>query len=81
MYDIFSLITQNSPYLKTSSSCYADANGIKGTDFLCLYRIDEITFEDKSPRREALENVISVMCHKGVNFVYIIKGDEKGVSF
>ena len=81
MSDIFSLVTQNSPYLKTSSSCYADANGIKGTDFLCLYRIDEITFEDKAPRREALENVISVMCHKGVNFVYIIKGDEKGVSF
>ncbi len=81
MEDILSLITQSIPYLKMASSCYADANGIKGTDFLCLYRIDEITFEDKSPRREALENVISVMCHKGVNFIYIIKGDEKGVSF
>lgn len=50
-------------------------------DFLALYRIDEITFEDKAPRKEALENVISSMSIEGVNFVYIIKGDASGVSF
>ena len=46
-----------------------------------MYRIDEVTFEDKSPRKEALENVISSMSIEGVNFVYIIKGDASGVSF
>lgn len=51
------------------------------TDFLALYRVDEVTFEDKSPRKEALENVISAMDVKGINFVYIIMGDDKGVNF
>ena len=50
-------------------------------DCLALYRIDEITFEDKAPRKEALENVISSMCIEGILFVYIIKGDSSGVSF
>lgn len=50
-------------------------------DFLALYRIDEVTFEDKAPRKEALENVISSMSIEGVNFVYIIKGNASGVSF
>lgn len=49
--------------------------------FLALYRIDEITYDDKSPRKEALENAISSMRIKGINFVYIIKGDKKGVKF
>lgn len=50
-------------------------------DNYALFRVDEITFEDKAPRKEALENVISSMCVKGINFVYIIIGDEKGVQF
>lgn len=49
--------------------------------FLALYRIDEITYDDNSPRKEALENAISSMRIKGINFVYIIKGDKKGVKF
>lgn len=49
--------------------------------FLALYRIDEITYDDESPRKEALENAISSMRIKGINFVYIIKGDKKGVKF
>lgn len=50
-------------------------------DFLSLYRVDEVTFEDKAPRKEALENVISSMNIEGINFVYIIKGDSEGVNF
>lgn len=46
-----------------------------------FYRIDRITFEDKAPRKEALENVLSAMRIKGVNFLYLIKGDKNGVSF
>lgn len=50
-------------------------------DFLSIYRIDEITFEDKSPRKEALENVISSINIEKINFVYLILGDEKGIHF
>ena len=46
-----------------------------------FYRIDRITFEDKAPRKEALENVLSAMRIKGVNFLYLIMGNKKGVSF
>ena len=81
------LSKSESLYLKTSGGkCKSSfkevgiGNAIK-TDFLALYRVDEVTFEDKAPRKEALENVISSMDVKGINFVYIIMGNEKGVKF
>ena len=46
-----------------------------------FYRIDRITYEDKAPRKEALENVLSAMRVKGVNFIFLIKGTKTGVSF
>jgi hypothetical protein len=46
-----------------------------------LYHIAEITFEEKSPRKEALENVISALTIEGINFIYLILGDKKGVHF
>jgi len=50
---------------------------------LVLYRIEEITYEEDSPRLEALENAISCMSVPGVNLVYLILGDKKtsGVQF
>ena len=75
-------------YLKTSNGkCTEKFTRVSAekdkltTDFFALYRIDEITYEDEAPRKEALENVISSMDIAGVNFVYLIKGDSKGVSF
>ncbi|MCR5586029.1 MAG: DUF87 domain-containing protein, partial [Lachnospiraceae bacterium] len=55
-------------------------NQIDGSDY-AFYRIDEITYEDKAPRKEALENVISSMMIEGLNFIYLIKGDKSGVKF
>ena len=78
------LSDSSSLYLKSTQNRIEDCDKLNhdGTvDFLALYRIDEVTFEDKSPRKEALENVISSMSIEGVNFVYIIKGDASGVSF
>ena len=48
-----------------------------------LYHIKEVTFEgeEKSPRREAFENVISMIQNEGVNFIYLILGDKEKVSF
>ncbi len=48
---------------------------------ISLYHIEEITFEEKSPRKEALENVISSLNIDGVNLIYLILGDKKGVHF
>ena len=53
---------------------------IAGKDIV-LYRIDEITFEEDAPRKEALENVLSTVRIPGVNFLYLIVGDKKGVKF
>lgn len=78
------LSDSSSLYLKINKSQIDDKYKLPKDvtmDFLALYRIDEITFEDKAPRKEALENVISSMSIEGVNFVYIIKGDASGVSF
>jgi hypothetical protein len=49
-------------------------------DFV-LFHIEELTFEEDNPRKEALENVISALRVDGINFVYILMGDRKGVSF
>lgn len=71
-------------YLKANQSIIDEKDKLRQDDtmdFLALYRIDEVTFEDKAPRKEALENVISSMSIEGVNFVYIIKGNASGVSF
>ena len=48
-----------------------------------LYHIKEVTFEgeEKSPRREAFENVIGMIQNDGVNFIYLILGDKEKVSF
>ena len=46
-----------------------------------LYHIEEITYEEKSPRKEALENVISSLNIEGVNMIYLILGDQTGVHF
>ena len=49
-------------------------------DFTLLH-IEELTFEDDSPRKEALENVISSLRIDGINFVYLLLGNESAVSF
>lgn len=46
-----------------------------------LFHIEELTFEENSPRKEALENVISSLRIEGINFIYLLVGDKNGVSF
>lgn len=48
---------------------------------LILYRIEEITYEEDSPRLEALENALSCMTVPGMNLVYLILGDHDKVRF
>ena len=46
-----------------------------------LYHIEELTFEDESPRKKAFENVLSSLKFDGIIFVYLLLGDREGVSF
>jgi hypothetical protein len=46
-----------------------------------LYHIEELTFEDESPRKKAFENVLSSLKFEGISFVYLLLGDRHGVSF
>ena len=48
---------------------------------LAVYHIEEITFEEEAPRKEAFENVISALRCKGINFLYLILGNSEGVNF
>ncbi len=68
-------------YLSESGVIKCDKVGDIGMEDLCLFQIDEVCFEDKAPRREALENVLSAMRIDGVNFIFLIVGDKKGVKF
>ncbi len=44
-------------------------------------KMKSITFEDKAPRKEALENVLSSMRLPYINFVYLIKGERDKITF
>ncbi len=46
-----------------------------------LYHIEELTFEEESPRKEALENVLSSLRIDGITFIYLLQGDRDGVHF
>ena len=46
-----------------------------------IYHIEELTFEDQAPRKEAFENVLSSLRIEGISFLYLIFGDRTGVHF
>ena len=49
---------------------------------LVLFRIDEITYEEKAPRREAMENIFGTFRGvSGISLLYLILGDADGVKF
>jgi len=46
-----------------------------------FFHIQEITYEEDAPRREALENVLGSLRISGVNFAYLITGSKEKISF
>ena len=50
-------------------------------DDIILIHVKRVTFEDEAPRKEAIENVLSSLRLKGVNFLYIIRGCKDHVEF
>jgi hypothetical protein len=69
-----------------SKSEFDDNSKIKSTNKLTardfeLVHIEELTFEDDSPRKESLENIISSLNIDGINIVYLLVGNKSKVSF
>ena len=47
-----------------------------------LFQIEELTFEEKAPRREAMENILGTFRDlEGVSFIYLILGNGQDVNF
>ncbi|MGP1408597.1 hypothetical protein, partial [Selenomonas sp.] len=54
---------------------------LERTEFY-LFRVNEVTFEEKAPRREAMENILGTLRGMdGISFLYILLGDSAGVKF
>lgn len=76
-------------FLQNFNNYYlTDTNDLKVKSFpsfhisdIALYKINRVTFEDKAPRKEALENVISAMRIEGTNLIYLILSDGSEVDF
>lgn len=52
------------------------------TDEFYLFRIHELTFEEKAPRREAMENILGTFRGMdGISFIYLILGSGNEVRF
>jgi len=67
-------------HIDTNTGKINQVQNIVSKDFT-LFHIEELTFEDDSPRKKALENVLSSLRIEGVNFVYLLLGNASGVSF
>lgn len=51
-------------------------------DEFYLFHVREVTFEEKAPRKEAMENILGTFRGMdGISFVYMILGDKNGVNF
>jgi len=66
--------------IEKGTTLYKQQQTIRLRD-ISLYHIEELTFEEDFPRREAFENVISSLRIDGVIFVYLLVGDTNGISF
>lgn len=54
---------------------------LERTEFY-LFRVNEVTFEEKAPRREAMENILGTLRGMdGISFLYILLGDSADVKF
>lgn len=51
-------------------------------DEFYLFHVREVTFEEKAPRKEAMENILGTFRGMdGISFLYMILGDANGVNF
>ncbi|MDL0103804.1 hypothetical protein NYG95_06210 [Campylobacter felis] len=75
------LSKQNNYYLNSKDNISTlKTRDIDPSDMV-LYKVESVTFKKDAPRREALENVLSALRIEGINFIYLILGNNEGVEF
>lgn len=47
---------------------------------MCFYRINQLSFDEDYPHREAFENVLLALDNDAFNFVYLLTGAEEGIE-
>lgn len=47
---------------------------------ICFFRVDRLSYDEKYPMREAFENILLTLTDTSFNLVYIIDGDDNGIS-
>jgi DNA helicase HerA-like ATPase len=68
-------ITINQPY-EVSSAGQADLD-LKN---FCFFKLCSLTYDEKFPYREAIENILSTLESEHFNFVYLLSGDPSRVT-
>lgn len=81
LINIENFLNKNNYYLGNNKNIKLHKTSQLDLRDISLYHIEEVTFDEKAPRKEALENVLSSMRVEGINFIYLIIGDNTGVHF
>ncbi|MCB5271886.1 MAG: hypothetical protein LHW56_08585 [Candidatus Cloacimonetes bacterium] len=68
----------NQAWLTPASVSLVDA--VPRSRDCAFYRLDELRHDSSFPQREAMENVLSALAGLKCRFVYLLSGDESGVS-
>ena len=78
---VSSLLTDNLPeYALKNKGVFCLKNTPPGGNEVAFYRVKQLSFDEEYPHREAFENVLQSLENDAFNFVYILDGDERGVS-
>ena len=72
LINIENFLNKNNYYLGNNKNIKLHKTSQLDLRDISLYHIEEVTFDEKAPRKEALENVLSSMRVEGINFIYLI---------
>ena len=80
--DLFSNIQITNTNLIVDSVIELDfpKNGILKNNEMCFYKINQLSFDEDYPRREAFENVLLSMNNQAFNFIYVLTGTQEGIE-
>lgn len=73
------LTDKNTMYL-TNTLEFRKTKKIENKDFYLL-KVTDICYDEQAPKKEALENVLSSLKMKGLNFIFLIIGTKEKVGF
>lgn len=59
---------------------YPEDEGLNTSADMCFYHVEQLSYDEEYPRREAFENVLNSLDNEAFNFVYVLSGDNQGVE-